>query len=165
MTPQEVLDKYRHIVVVNGRQVALELSHQLNRLSRQQQRAHFGGDHRSGFFYLFHHEIHLDKVLETVVSPKGDAVTSVYLADPIFNSMGELMAARVELCNAIALQQGLSLEAVGVDDPGGRGRLLGLEELGTGQLIDLLAGQMGAVVPTTSNIGGTVLDLMQFDRA
>lgn len=154
MNPQEVLEKYRHIVVVNGRQVALEISHHLNQLNREQQRAYFGGEYKYGFFYLFNHPVHHDKMLETVVSPHGDGITSVYLVDPIFASIGELMRARAELCEAIASRIGLSLGAVGVEDWEGRGRMLGLEELGTGQLVDLLAGQMGSAIVTTSSIGG-----------
>lgn len=155
MTPQQVLDKYRHIVVVNGQNIALEISQELQAKPQQEQRAHFGGHHKIGFFYLFVGTKHPNKVLETVVSPQGDAITSVYMVDPIFATTGELLRAREQLIKACAESIGLSVEAVGIEDPA-RGRLLGLEELGTGQLIDLLAGQLGSTIATTDSVGGSV---------
>jgi hypothetical protein len=153
MTPEQVLDKYRGIVAVNSERIALELSQHLRKLTQEQQRAIFGGHHHYGFFWLFRHDSHPDKVMECVVSTAGDAITSVYVNHNANENIGTLLAARAELINAISDKIGLSVEAIGIDDPG-RGRTVGLNELCTGQLIDILTERMGASVAVTSSIGG-----------
>ena len=91
--------------------------------------------------------------METVVSPKGDAITSVYMNHSIFASLGDLQRARTDLIAAVADRVGLSVESAGVNDEG-RGRMLGLAELSTGQLVDLLAERMGSSIVVPNNRGG-----------
>lgn len=155
MTPQETLDAHRSLVAVNSEKIALELSAKLRARTIDEQRLCFGGDYKSGFFWLFRDDSHPDKVMETVVSPLGDAITSVYVNCSFNGSIGNLMNARHSLIAAIAEKVGLSVEAMGVEDRG-RGRSLNLAELSTGQLIDLLADQMGASLMTTASVGGDV---------
>lgn len=154
MNPQEILDRYRDLVAVNSERIAQELSAQLRKKTLPEQRQHFANVASSGFFFLYRDPVvHPDKVLECVVSPAGDAITSVYIGNhAMVSDMGTLIGAREALQRAISEKIGLSIEAIGVDDPG-RGRALGLKELSTAQLIDLLAEQMGASVMTTSSVG------------
>lgn len=154
------LTTVRDVVVVNHENMALDLSMRFAKLPKNKQREHFAGSRLGGYFYLFlDPEVSADTFLECVVSTKGDAITSLYKANRIFNSTGQLLAKREELIRAIAAKVGLSPEGVGVDDPG-RGRTLGLEELSTGQLIDLLAEKMGATIITsdTHNVAGAGLE-------
>lgn len=154
MTPEHAIDAYRDLVAVNSQRIALELSQSLRSLSTEQQRNHFGGSMRFGFTWLYRDDAkHPDKVMETVASPTGDAITSVYINHRCLNSLGTLAQARENLINALAQKVGLSYEAIGVEDPG-RGRALGLAELSTGQLVDMLSEQMGASVMTTGSVGG-----------
>lgn len=158
MKSEEILNQYRNVVVVNSPRVNLELSLNLRKLSVEQQRAHFGGLYGVGFFWLYSHESHPDKVMECVVSTAGDAISSTYIVNPIFASLGELLNARERLINALVEKTGLPIESIGVDDPG-RGRVLSLPELSTGQLIDLLAERMGTSLAATGTAGGD-LDLV-----
>jgi hypothetical protein len=134
------LDRYRTVVVVNADHIALKISLDLKEQSLDVQRRAFAGSKSAGYFYLHSTEEFPDMVYECVASPEGDdAIASVYLGHRIFNTPGELMSARENLISAIAAQVGLSVEGIGIDDPG-RGRSLSLTELSTGQLIDTLAG-------------------------
>lgn len=153
MTPDQALSKYRDIVAVNSERIALELSQHLRKETQEAQRAVFGGHYNFGFFWLYRHDSHPDKVMECVVSPQGDAITSVYKNHSAFASIGELLRARTELIAAIAEKVGLSAEAMGISDPG-RGRELSLSELSTCQLIDLLSERMGSSVMVTNSVGG-----------
>jgi hypothetical protein len=152
-----VLEKYRHIVVVNGEVPLFHLSNKLRGLPPDQQRQHLGGDNKVGWFYLIGDcEKSPNMVLESVVSPVGgDSVNSVYMGDPIFASIGELMRARNELIAALAEKIGLSVEAIGIEDVT-RGRALSLSELATGQLIDMLAEADGSTLVTKDDRGGIV---------
>jgi hypothetical protein len=159
VNPQETLERYRNVVVVNSPRVNLELSQHLRKLPVDMQRARFGGRYGVGFFWLFSHsEVHPDKVMECVVSTAGDAISSTYLVHPMFASLGELLTARENLIKALTEKIGLSIESIGIDDPG-RGRALSLPELSTGQLIDILAERMGSSIASTSSMGGD-LDLV-----
>lgn len=153
MSPQETLDRFRNIVVVNAQRTALEISQHLRRLPLNEQRQHFGGDYGSGYLYLYRHDSHPDKVMETVVSPQGEAITSIYINSPELATIGEVIKMRQALIRAIAERVGLSAGLIGVEDEG-RGRQLGLAELSTGQLIDVLGDRMGSSVMVSSSIGG-----------
>lgn len=153
MTPEQTLHKYRDLVVVNSDKTALEISVAFKNLPEPQQKPHFGGSYASGFTWIIRSEQHRDKVMETVVSPKGDAITSVYMNHSIFASLGDLQRARTDLIAAVADRVGLSIESAGVNDEG-RGRMLGLAELSTGQLVDLLAERMGSSIVVPNNRGG-----------
>lgn len=150
-TPEATLAKFRDIVVVNSTEISLALSQQLRK--QPDQRAHFGGNQKWGFIYLFRSDkVHPGNVLECVVSPAGDAITSVYREHSAFASLGDLTRAREELIRALAQRVGISVEGMGIDDAG-RGRTLSGAELSTGQLIDLLAEQAGASVAVTNSHG------------
>jgi len=147
---------FRDVVVVNHDRLALELSQKLNAIPRNDQRPFFAASQKGGAVYLFADErVSRDTVLECVMSLAGDAITSLYKVNPIFATPGELLKARERLVDALAAKIGLSVEAIGIDDPG-RGRALGLEELSTGQLIDLLAERVGESILTTDShvVGG-----------
>lgn len=158
MNADQVLDKYRTVVVANSDRIVHELSHEFRKRPEPVQRTHFGGSYKTGFTWLIRSESqHIDKAVETVVSPMGDAITSLYIGNhPAFASLGTLMAAREELIAAVADRVGLSVDAVGVEDAG-RGRRLGLSELSTGQLIDLLAQRMGSSIVVPNSRGGVVI--------
>lgn len=150
MTPQETLDQFRDVVVANANQILLEISLDLRNKSLEEQRKAFAGEKAHGFFYLHRMDKHPEFVFECLVSPYGDAISSLYMNHRIFNSPGELMRARAVLCKAVAEKVGLSVEGVGVDDAA-RGRTLGLSDLSTGQLIDMLAERMGQSIVTTDS--------------
>lgn len=157
----EALKDYLDVVVVNSQKTALALSLDLKNLPQEKQRAAFAGERSSGYFYLHSMDAHPGDVMECVVSLEGDAITSVYKGHRIFNSVGELVRARTDLVNAIAEKVGLSVGAIGIEDQS-RGRALGLSELATGQLIDLLADRVGkSIVVTdshsTAGAGGVVI--------
>jgi hypothetical protein len=158
MNASQILDKYRSVVVANSDRIVHELSHEFRAKPEPVQKQSFGGSYKSGFTWLIRSESqHADKVVETVVSPKGDAITSLYVGNhPAFATLGTLIAARDELIAAVADRVGLSVDAVGVEDPG-RGRRLGLSELSTGQLIDLLAERMGSSIVVPNSRGGVVV--------
>lgn len=159
MTPEQAMEAFRDVVVVNSDRIVLELSHEFRKRPVDQQRKHFGGHYEIGFTWLIRSDAqHTDKVMETVVSAQGDAITSLYVNHRIFATLGTLMQAREVLINAIAERIGLSAGAVGVEDAG-RGRRLGLTELSTGQLIDILAERTGSSIVVPNNRGGDVVAL------
>lgn len=147
---QEVLDQYRDIVVVNASHIILEISLDLKARSLQEQRASFAGSYATGFFYLHRIDKFPDTVFECIMSPVGDAISSIYKNHRIFSEPAELMRARDHLCRCIAEKVGLSVEGVGIEDKA-RGRTLGLNELSTGQLVDMLAERMGQSVLVTNS--------------
>lgn len=144
-------DRYKEIVVVNAPHIALELSLKLEKEPVSVQRAHFGGDIEAGFFYLYSRDdMHTDTVFESVVSTHGDCITSTYKNHAAFESLGELMRVRKLLIQELAAKFGLHPDSIGIDDKA-RGRALVPRELGTGQLIDLLAEQQSRIVGVTDN--------------
>lgn len=151
MSPQETLNRHSDVVVVNSTKFAIELGAKYRALSEAEQRQHFGGDHKVGFFYLYRHPSIPGVVMECVVSPAGDSVTATYMDHQIFATVGELMKSRDYLQRALAQKIGISRESAGVQDAG-RGRYLGLSELSTGQLIDLLADRMGVTIGQADNV-------------
>lgn len=156
---ESTLGRMRDLVVVNSTRHSLALSQSLRALPVEHQRQHFGGDQQSGFVWLYRDDaLHPDMVLETVVSPRGDAVTSVYMNHSINQSLGEVMRARKQLIAALEHSLGMSQASIGIDDYT-RGRALDPAEVSTGQLIDLLAERAGAAIFTssasTSSHGGT----------
>ena len=152
MTPELVLDKYRDLVAVNSSRIAHELSDLLKKEGTEDQRRCFGGDMRVGFIWLYRNDKNPGNVLECIVSEVGDAITSVYKEHRSLQSINTLAQAREELIGALVEKIGLSRERTGIEDPG-RGRSLGLEELSTAQMIDLLAEQMGSSIVVTNSIG------------
>lgn len=155
MTPEQVFDKYRHLVVVNSERIALELSEQMRKLPQDDPSLVKGGTRSSGFAWLFNHPMHPDKVLESVVSPfDKSVVTSIYMGHPMFGSIGEWVKARQEIIGAISEKVGLSIESIGVDDEA-RGESLSLIELSTGQLLDLLAEQFRSSVLVSNSFGAS----------
>lgn len=131
------LDKYRRIAVIDDDAKLNKLSKLLQGQDKANQRAFFGGDDRTGWFYLYAHPTVPGVIMEAVQSRHGDSVISLYAPDAVFNSVGELMKARAEVIEALSASLGLSVQAIGVEDPA-RGRALGVEEIAFGQLIDLL---------------------------
>lgn len=150
---------YQDVVVVNSDRKALELSLKLRDLPREAQRPFFGGSNKAGFFYLFSHDSVPDMLLESVHSTEAtDGITAVYKPHPIFASVGELVRARELLIDMLATKIGLPAESVGIEDPV-RGRALGLSELSTGQLIDLIAEKEGSIVMKTDSYVAGASDL------
>jgi hypothetical protein len=154
--PEQTLARFRDVIVNNNSRQTLEISIAMRRLSQDDQRAALGGEYASGFMYLYRNDaVAPSVVMETVVSPVGDAITSLYMNHSIFADHASLVRARRDLIAALSEKVGLSAHSIGIDDPG-RGRSLGLSELATGQLIDLLAERMGASIVTTGTHGGDI---------
>lgn len=157
--PENTLARFRDVVVVNSDKRALAMSQQLRSKSLADQRECFGGNSTSGFFWIFTSPEFPEEVMECAVSSGGDAITSLYKRHRIFGARGDLIEARTALIAALESSVGLSRAAIGVDDPVRR-RTLGLAELATGQLIDLLAEREGCGLiirgtkQTTSSTGG-----------
>lgn len=149
-----ILNRVRSLVVVNSANNVLALSLDLQSKPKSAQRPFFGGSQKAGWFYLFSNDsTHPGKVLECVVSPLGDSISSCYMGHPVLGSPGELFRTREQLVDELAAKVGLSWDAVGVDDAA-RGRTLGLNELSTGQLIDMLQERRdGRVIGVTDSHG------------
>lgn len=160
MTPQETFERYRDLVVVNGDRIAHEMSYAFRQLSEEQQAQLHVNSATAGNFWLFRpapdHK-HAGMVLEVVYSIEaGDCIQAIYRDNRINASAGELIRARENLIRAIAERRGLSIERCGVDDAG-RGRMIGLEEMTTGQLIDMLAEEFnGKSILTLDNRVGNM---------
>lgn len=157
MNPQQTLDRYRHLVAVNNDRMVLQLSQKLQALPREHQAKLMVRDVRkAGCFWLFRDPVLPGKVMECVVSPAGmDSVTSLYMDCAELATIADLQRMRCDLIDAVAASVGLSVEAVGIDDPA-RGRPLSLPELSTAQLIDLLAERMGSSVVVPDSRGGSL---------
>lgn len=147
-----VLDSVRDLVVVNSDHHALKLSILLRDGPMADVNNARGGDAYSGYFVLYRHPDVPGMVLETVISPKHkDGITSVYQEHRMFESRAELMRKRTSLIAELAKEYGLPPESIGIDDVA-RGRSMGLTELSTGQLIDLLQDRAhGGIVRVKSN--------------
>jgi hypothetical protein len=156
MNPSETLAKYSSVVVVNADHIALRMSLALAAESVEVRNACYGGSPGIGFFYLYAHPDYPETVFECVVTPSGESITSLYKGHPIFENRAELMGARASIIVGIAQSVGLSVSAIGVDD-GERGRV-GLSEMATGQLIDMLNRREGKsiVVPNSLSAAGQV---------
>lgn len=151
------LEAYRDVVVVNGERLTLEMNLDFGKKRKEEQRQYFGGDRTVGWFYLYNSaKLHPDTVMECVMSEAGDSITSLYKRHPIFASQGSLMTARNALMFALSEKIGLSIEAIGIEDEA-RGRTLGLSELSTGQLIDMLAERSGVVIAAKTDSYGNDL--------
>lgn len=147
----EILQQYSDIVVINADNLALRMGLKIQDLGITKQKESFGGNKDSGYLYLFDSEEFPDAIYECIVSTVGgDAVTSLYKPNRIFGSVGELIRARIRLIEAIAASVGIDRHNVSVDDEG-RGRALFLEELSTGQLVDMLAGRMGKSIVVSNS--------------
>lgn len=152
--PEQTLQRFRDVVVDNNSRTVLELSLALRKLEERAQREHFGGTYREGFVYLYRNDaLNPNVVMESVVAVQGDAITSLYRNHPIFTNLNSLIDGRRELMQAVAAKIGLSIESIGIDDST-RGRTLGLSELSTGQLIDILAERIGTTVMVSGSHGG-----------
>lgn len=148
-----ILDRVKSLVVVNSNKRTLALTIDLRDAGTEAQRARFAGSQKAGYFYLHTNErLHPNHLMECVVSQAGDSITSLYLGHPALETPGELLRTREALIDELAAKYGLSHESVGIDDET-RGRVLGLEELSTGQLIDMLSDQLSLVAPQTDNYG------------
>lgn len=146
----EILSKYLDLTVVNSSAIAQKMSLQLEAATLEVKQSTYGGNPLVGWFYLGRSVDHPGMVFECTVTPQ-DSISSVYMEHPMFESRAELMRTREALMNAIAADLGLSVEGVGIDDHA-RGRTLGLSELATGQLVDMLAQRsIGKQIIVTNN--------------
>lgn len=135
------LERMRGLTVMNSNSILLEMSLDLRQKTQEDQRKRFGGSQKAGWFYLHSNDDKRpDTVFECVVSEAGDYVSAIYKGHPTFNSIGEHTRVREALIDELAGKIGLSHDMIGVPDEA-RGRDLGLNELATGQLIDLLEEQ------------------------
>lgn len=148
--PHKTLQKYSDIVVANADHIVLQLSLKLQNEQQFVKRQSFGGTKGSGFFYLYRNDIHPGKVFECVMQEDGQSISSLYLDNRVFGSVGELIRAREELVDALGRKVGLSPTSIGIEDSE-RGLTLAPAELSTGQLIDLLADRMGDSIVVTNN--------------
>lgn len=147
----ETLNKFRGLTVVNSAEIAQKMSLQLQAATLEVKQSTYGGSPLVGWFYMFRSEAHAGMVFECVVTPAGDSISSVYMNHSMFDTRAELMRTRESLMGAIATDLGLSIEGVGIDDHT-RGRTLGLSELATGQLVDMLAQRVtGKQIIVTNN--------------
>lgn len=150
----ETFEKYRSIVVANHDYAAHALALELRKLSLSEQRNHFGGDPKVGYVYLFRKdELYPDLVYECVASASHkDAIVSTYKNCAALNDLASVLRTRAELIAACATKIGMPAESIGIDDEV-RGRALGLEELSTGQLVDVLAERLGKTILRTDSYG------------
>lgn len=149
MNTDAILDKYRDLVVDNIDRHMLTLSQDLRTQSHTRQAAAFAQHQDAGGFYLYANSEKLPGVVfECVRGFANDSISSCYKEHRIFASSGNLIAARAELIQALAYKIGMPAESIGIDDEA-RGRALGLHELATGQLVDLLSEKSGRVLVQT----------------
>lgn len=154
MTPEQTLERYRHIVVSNSDRKAHELDYFFRQLSENDQARHFFARRGVGSIWLYRDRRHPEYVLEIVYSQEhGDCISSLYKDCAENGSSGALLETREHLIKALSEKVGLSPEAMGIDDEA-RGRALAPHELGTGQLIDLLAEQFGSTIAIADQRSG-----------
>lgn len=143
-----ILEAVRDVVVVNSNHHALKLSLLMRDGPPGDVKKAYAGNDQVGHFYLYRNVAAQAMVLETVASrTHKDGITAVYREHRIFESGAELMRTRGALIEALAKEYGLPAESIGIDDAA-RGRSLGLNELSTGQLIDLLQDRARAGIVT-----------------
>ena len=148
-----VLDSVRDLIVVNSNHHALKLSLLMRDGPKEAIHAAYAGSARGGYFYLYRNDAVPGMVMETVVSPiYKDGITSIYQEHRIFESKAILMRKREDLITELANQIGLSPEAIGIEDEA-RGRSMSLQDLSTGQLIDMVLDRSrgGIVTMKTDN--------------
>lgn len=156
-----ISENFRSVVVVNSQHAVTELGMKMRDAGDNLPNAvkAIGRDKEAGAFFLFAGESRGEKlILEVVLSPDGkDTVSTVYQPHGIFNSPGTLIEARKQLIDEVSKRIGLPAESIGIDDRA-RGRSVSLNELPTGQLIDLLAEQQCCAVAVASDTvaGGAI---------
>lgn len=156
MTPVQTMERYRHMVVVNGERLTHELSFAMRQLSEEAQSRLMARSNKAGAMWLFRDPAKPGYLLEVVYSLEhGDYVSSVYRDDAVNSSAGDVLRMRENLIDALAERHGLSAELMTVTDEG-RGREIGLNEMGTGQLIDLLSEQLGSSLAVADNVAGNL---------
>lgn len=137
-----IIERVRNLVVLNNDHALLELSLDLRERDKAFQRSCFGGSHETGWFYLHGNEAkRRGMVFECVAIPGGETVSTLYMAHPIFNSVADLQRTREELCKLLGEKMGMDYRNMGIFDPS-RGREVGVEEMATAQLIDLVLDQL-----------------------
>lgn len=146
----EILQRHADVVVVNADHIARAMGLKLAAVSEEARRETFGGNPKTGHFYLYRDEEFPGKVFECVVSHGGFSMTSLYMAHRIFGTRADLMRARESLMDAIGATVGLPAESIGVDDQD-RGTV-GLADMATGQLIDMLNGRVGNQIIVANNL-------------
>lgn len=148
----ETLDRVRNLIVVEDDQLLLALTLDLQKRDRSAQMMALAVSNEWGSVYVYANDNLLPNlVLECVMSREhGDSISTLYRGHPIFNTKADLIRTRLELIRELAAKVGLSVESAGVEDPV-RGRYLGLGELGTAQLIDLLMERSGLILAGTDN--------------
>jgi hypothetical protein len=149
MSYENTIDEFRDVVVDNSDRRMMILTQDLRAQSAARQSAAFAQHADAGGFYLYANPEKLPGVVfECVRGFQGDSISSCYRDHRIFASAGTLIAARAKIIGALAQKIGMPAESIGIDDEA-RGRALGLHELATGQLLDLLAEKSGRVLIET----------------
>lgn len=133
-----VLTKYRTIRPVNDIDATNSLLSILVEIANEQQNRFWVRSEVTGAVCLFKHDSHPSRVLEYVQGSKDDSVTTLYEENSFMTDCGQLSRVREELINEIGIVLMALPSTVAVHD-GGRDRQAMLKELGTAQLMDVLA--------------------------
>lgn len=134
-----VLAKYRSVQPLDDEETVNKLLKIMVELPNAEHAEYFGRSSKAGRFFLIRHESVPDRVIEYIPDIQDDSsVTTLYVNHPIFASKQALIDAREEIIEAIDRIFLAMPNTVTVKDLG-REKELFLPELGTAQLLDVLA--------------------------
>ncbi|WP_374335347.1 hypothetical protein [Methyloversatilis sp.] len=133
-----VLSKYRGLTPLNNQEIVDGLWRHMTQLSVPEAKHRWFKSEDYGFVFLFSHDDYPNVVLEYVQGSRDDSVTTIYAHTREVASLEALSNMRKELINEIGAVLLALPQSVVVRDEG-REREVALKELGTAQLVDVLA--------------------------
>lgn len=133
-----VLEKYRSLRHVNDENIVNAIFDRLIVIPANQQGQYWIRDAEAGQICTYEDDRFPGKVLEYVMGTQEDSVSTLYEGHPIFESRARLVDVRKEIIAEIA-RLFLAVPSVLTLWDDGRGRQVHLRELGTLQLLDMLA--------------------------
>lgn len=134
-----ILTKYREVRPTFDESQVNTLQIELLKTTDAERINGFVRDDMGGTFCVFTDSAVPNRVLEYVKGSEQDSVSTLYEnTSPIFSDLGALRMARRELIGEIGARLGRLPSTISVYD-GGREREVALNELGTAQLMDVLA--------------------------
>lgn len=133
-----VLHKYRDITPLSDDATTDAMLRILVDIHPQEQQRWWIKNQNVGFVCIFTHEKFPGKVIEYVQGSQEDSVTTLYDMHPIFADLARLEQVRNELITEIGVTL-MALPASVLVYDAGREREAPLKELGTAQLMDVLA--------------------------
>lgn len=133
-----VLTKYRNLRPMNNQEIVDGMWRHMVALTVPEAEHRWLKSEDTGFVFLYTHKDYPNVVLEYVQGSKNDSVTTIYEYSTEVSSLDQVRKVREELINEIGRVL-LALPSTVVVRDEGREREVALKELGTAQLMDVLA--------------------------